>query len=149
MVIYMWFLGFYQVYIVICCKFKKFTWWFAVNLHIYTIFSLRTAPRTAHTLISGKNSFRAMILGRFSLLQSPYVDFQKNLFPRNDFEPFQHTPELSFQIPISTLRTAHMLIFRKNGSRAMILNRFSILQSSACRFQFQLTELPIRDFKKK
>ena len=24
-----------------------------------------------------KNRFRAMILGRFSLLQSPYVDFQK------------------------------------------------------------------------
>ena len=34
------------------------------------IFSLRTAPRNAHTLISRKNRFRAMILGCFSLLQS-------------------------------------------------------------------------------
>ena len=134
----MWFLGFYQVYIVSCCKFKKCTWWFALNLHIYIIFSLRTAPRTAHTLISGKNSFRAMILGRFSLLQSPYVDFQKPLFPRNDFEPFQHTPELSFQIPISAPRTDHTLIFKKNCSRAMLLSRFSMLlpRNDFGRFQF-------------
>ena len=125
-----------RVYMVICLK-----------SGIYTIFSLRTPPRTAHTLISGKSSFRAMILGRFSLLQSPYVDFQKKLFPRNDFEPFQHTPELSFQIPISAPRTAHTLIFRKNGSRAMILSRFSILQSSDSNFSSQ--NCPYVDFQKK
>ena len=85
----------------------------------------------------------------FSSQNWSYVDFQKKWFPRNDFGLFHHTPELSFQIPISAPRSAHTLIFRKNGSRAMILSRFSILQSSASRFQFQLPELPIRWFSKK
>ena len=38
-------------------------------------------------------------------------------------------------------RTAQTFISRKNGSRAMILGRFSLLQSSASRSQFWLSEL--------
>ena len=118
-----------------------------------------SVPRTAHMLIFRKNGSRAMSLSRFSILQSsacrfqfqlpelPILDFQKKRFPRNDFEPFQHTPELSFQIPISASRTAHTLIFRKNGSRAMILSRFSILQSSDSNFSSQ--NCPYVDFQKK
>ena len=51
------------------------------------------------------------------------------MVPRNDFGVFQFTPELSFQIPILAPRYAQTLISKENGSRAMILGRFSLLQS--------------------
>ena len=38
-------------------------------------------------------------------------------------------------------RSAQILIFKKNCSRAMILSRFSVLQRSASRFRFWLPEL--------
>ena len=72
----------------------------------------------------------------------PDLDFEGKWFLRNDFALFQFTPELSFQIPILAPRYAQTLISRENCFRAMIFGRFSLLQSSAARFQFWLPTLP-------
>ena len=86
-------------------------------MHIFA----RVAPRTAYTLISKKNSFRARILGRFNLFQSSASRSQFWLLELA--EPF------------------HDLISKKNNLRAMKLRCFRLLQSSASRSQFWLLKL--------
>ena len=70
------------------------------------------------------------------------LDFEGKWFPRNDFGPFHSTPELSFQIPVLAPRYAQTLFSKENSSCAMILGRFSLLQSLASRSQFWLSDMP-------
>ena len=53
-----------------------------------------------------------------------------------------------FYTPLAP-RTAQTLTSMENCSRAMILGRFSLLQSSASRFQFWLPDMPIPWFRRK
>ena len=74
----------------------------------------------------------------------PDLDFWERWLVRNDFRPFQLTPELSLQILILVLELpepVHDLISKKNSLRAMKLRCFSSLQSSASRSQFRLLKL--------
>ena len=86
-------------------------------MHIFA----RVAPRTAYTLISRKNSFRARILGCFNLFQSSASRSQFWLLELA--EPF------------------HDVISKKNNLRAMKLRCFRLLQSSASRSQSWLLKL--------
>ena len=70
------------------------------------------------------------------------LDFEGKWFPRNDFGPFHSTPELSFQIPVLAPRYAQTLFSKENRFCAMILDRFSLLQSVASRSEFWLSTLP-------
>ena len=88
---------------------------------------------------------------RFTLpaAKSRYWVQTEKWLSRNDFEPFQFTPELSFRISILAPRYAQTFISKENGSRAMILGRFSLLQSVAPRSQFWLPDMPRPWFQRK